>query len=80
MTREYEFAKKVTKEQADQIVGEGKELEKVQKVSVTEDGSDLIVTVAQTEDFQPVMERFVNIVARLTGGNTFSFVKFIYDD
>ncbi len=80
MTREYEFAKKVTKEQADQIVGEGKELEKVQKVSITEDGSDLIVTVAQTEDFQPVMERFVNIVARLTGGNTFSFVKFIYDD
>lgn len=80
MTREYEFAKKVTKEQADQIVGEGNDLEKVQKVSITEDGSDLIVTVAQTEDFQPVMERFVNIVARLTGGNTFSFVKFIYED
>lgn len=80
MTREYEFAKKVTKEQADQIVEEGNDLEKVQKVSITEDGSDLIVTVAQTEDFQPVMERFVNIVARLTGGNTFSFVKFIYED
>lgn len=80
MTREYEFAKKVTKEQADLIVEEGKELEKVQNVTVTEDGSDLIVTVAQTEDFQPVMERFVNIVARLTGGNTFTFVKFIYDD
>lgn len=80
MTREYEFAKKVTKEQADLIVEEGKELEKVQNVTVTDDGSDLIVTVAQTEDFQPVMERFVNIVARLTGGNTFTFVKFIYDD
>lgn len=80
MTREYEFAKNVTKEQAEQIVAEGKELEKVQNVSINDDGSDLIVTVAETEDFQPVMERFVNIVARLTGGNTFSFVKFIYDD
>jgi hypothetical protein len=80
MTREYAFAKKVTEEQAEQILKEGNELEKAQKVEIVNDGMALDITVEETDDFQVVMERLVNIVARLTGGNTFSFTRHIYHD
>ncbi len=78
MTREYAFAKNVTEEQANGILAEGNELEHADKVVISDDLSTLTVTCEKSEDFEYVMERLVNIVARLTGGNSFSFTKFIY--
>ncbi len=79
MTREYAFAKTVTDEQAQAILTEGSTLQGAQKV-VIEDHDKLVVTCEGSEDFEYVMERLVNIVSRLTGGNSFSFTRFVYED
>jgi hypothetical protein len=77
MSRVYGFTKKVTEEQSEQILGEGTALDGVKAIRI-DDLSTLVVS-AEEEDFPSVMERLVNIVARLTGGNAFSFERFEYD-
>ncbi len=78
MTREYAFAKNVTEEQAQAILTEGAALQGADKV-VINDFDKLVVTCETSEDFEYVMERLVNIVSRLTGGNSFSFTRFVYE-
>lgn len=80
MVREYEFDKKVAEDQAKDIIAEGNELKGCVKVEINNNGKDMVVTCETEEDYGYVMERLVNIVARITGGDTFEFTRFIYND
>lgn len=80
MVREYEFDKKVAEDQAKDIIAEGNELKGCTKVEINNDGKDMVVTCETEDDYGYVMERLVNIVARITGGDTFEFTRFIYND
>ena len=80
MVREYEFDKKVAEDQAKDIIAEGNELKGCVKVEINNDGRDLVVTCETEDDYGYVMERLVNIVARITGGDTFEFTRFIDND
>lgn len=80
MVREYEFDKKVAEDQAKDIIAEGNELKGCTNVEVNNDGKDLVVACETEDDYGYVMERLVNIVARITGGDTFEFTRFIYND
>lgn len=80
MIREYEFDKKVTEDQARDIIAEGNELKGCKNVEINNEGKDLLVATETEDDYGYVMERLVNIVARITGGDTFEFTRFVYDD
>ena len=77
--REYAFAKAVSDEQAAAILEEGKALEGMEEISISDDLTSLTVKCAE-ELYPRLMTKLVNIVARLTGGNSFSFTKFLYEE
>lgn len=76
MGRAYHLSKKITPEQAEKIVNEMRELENVEAVEITEDGSYLKVA---TEDgqFSEVMGKAVNICSRIARGTELSFANFV---
>lgn len=76
--REYTFTKTVSDEQKEAILSEGRALEGMEDMNISEDGKIMTVRCAE-ELFPGLMTKLVNIVARLTGGNTFSFSKFLYE-
>ncbi|MDO4620501.1 MAG: hypothetical protein Q4B09_07775 [Lachnospiraceae bacterium] len=79
MTREYSFQKKVKDEQIAEILKDAEGLEGLQKIVITEDHMALQVT-AEDGDFQYIMERLLNIVSRVAGGQWISFKRFVYED
>ncbi|MEE3420110.1 MAG: hypothetical protein VZR02_03280 [Lachnospiraceae bacterium] len=77
--REYIFKKAVDEEQKEAILGEGRALDGMDEMNISEDGKSMVVTCSE-DLYSELMTRLVNIVARLTGGDSFSFSKFLYED
>lgn len=76
MERYYHFSKKLTDEQAQEVVKEMEELEKVKKVTVEENNTFLSVS-AEPEDFPVIMGTAVNICNRKAGGAELSFSRIV---
>ena len=73
--RYYRLSKKITEEQAEQIVQELSAREDLKAVSVTEDRKMLRVESVDG-DYKPIMYYAVNVVSRAAGGCELSFDHF----
>lgn len=78
MERYYRFSKKITDEQAEEVVKELEELETVKKASVEENNAYLKVS-AEPGDFPSIMGTAVNICNRKAGGAELSFSRLSYE-
>jgi hypothetical protein len=78
MKRKYNLSKAVTQEQADKAMEEMKKITGFGEAEFTEDLKGLIVT-ADDDKITHVMNRSVNIFARVCDETKISFDSFIYD-
>ena len=77
--RYYRLSKKITEEQAEQIVQELSAREDVKAISVTEDRKMLRVESVDG-DYKPIMYYAVNVVSRAAGGCELSFDHFYTEE
>jgi hypothetical protein len=77
MGRKYCLSKKITEEQAQEILREMTAFDDVDNVYFTPDESCLVVDTAE-ENFPVVMGRAVNICSRTAGGLEIHFSGFCY--
>lgn len=75
MGRIYSVKKKLTQEQAAEILRELRELERVASAEMSEDLA-LLTVVAREDDYESVMGNAVNIFSRVGGGAEISFKGF----
>ena len=75
MGRCYRMSKKVSEEEAAEILREMRELENVDKVSLT-DEKDHMMVFTKDGDFVNVMNAAVNICRRIAGGCELFFERF----
>lgn len=75
MGRIYSVKKKLTQEQAAEILREMGELEHVVSAELSEDLA-LLTVVAKEDDYESVMGNAVNIFSRVGGGAEISFKGF----
>ncbi len=75
MGRYYRMSKKVSEEEASEILREMRELENVAQVSLTENRDHMLVAT-KDGDFVLVMNTAVNICRRIAGGCELSFERF----
>lgn len=78
MKRKYNLSKAVTQEQADKAMEEMKKITGFGEAEFTEDLKGLIVT-ADDDKITHVMNRCVNIFARVCDETKISFDSFIFD-
>lgn len=78
MERYYRFSKKISDEQAEEVVKELEELASVKRASVEENNSYLRVS-AEPGDFPAIMGMAVNICNRKAGGAELSFSRISYE-
>ncbi|MBQ1457977.1 hypothetical protein [Butyrivibrio fibrisolvens] len=78
MKRKYNLSKAVTQEQADKAMEEMKKITGFGEAEFTEDLKGLIVT-ADDDKITHVMNRSVNIFARVCDETKISFDSFIFD-
>lgn len=78
MKRKYNLSKAVTQEQADKAMEEMKKITGFGEAEFTEDLKSLIVT-ADDDKITHVMNRSVNIFARVCDETKISFDSFIFD-
>ena len=79
MKRKYNLSKVVTEEQAAKAMEEMKKITGFGEAEFTEDRKGLIVT-ADDDKITHVMNRSVNIFARVCDDTKISFDSFIYED
>jgi uncharacterized linocin/CFP29 family protein len=77
MERMYRFSKKITEEQAQEILKEMKEVDDVDDVYFAPDEACLVVGTSEAK-FPAVMGKAVNICSRAAGGVEISFAGFYY--
>ena len=75
MGRYYRLSKKITEEQAEEILKETLEIDDVEKAEFVEDNSKILVTT-EKEKYPDVMTRIVNIFSRVGKGCELSFAGF----
>lgn len=78
MKRKYNLSKAVTQEQADKAMEEMKKITGFGEAEFTEDLKGLIVT-ADDDKITHVMNRSVNIFARVCDETKISFDSFVYE-
>ena len=79
MVREYAFQRKITDEQAKEIIEDAKKLDGLQDMIVTDDHKAIQVK-ANNEDYERLMERILNICSRITGGQCISCTRFVHNE
>lgn len=79
MKRKYTVSKKITDEQAAEAIKEIKEVTGCGDAEFTEDRAFLIIT-ADDDKITHVMNRSVNIFARVCDDTKISFDSFVYED
>lgn len=79
MKRKYNLSKAVTQEQADKAMEEMKKITGFGEAEFTEDLKGLIVT-ADDDKITHVMNRSVNIFARVCDETKISFDSFVYEE
>jgi|GEM_PF-2005301 len=79
MKRKYSVSKKITDEMANQTIDEVKKVTGCEDVEFT-DNYSYVVVKASDENITHVMNRAVNIFARVCDGANISFDSFVYED
>lgn len=77
MGRSYELSKKITPEQAEQVLSEIRALEDVEQAAFDESGKFLEIST-KSQDYWEVMSTAVNIFRKVDSACNLSFSRFIY--